>query len=292
MPKHRPRGPKPKRVRWFVRDGCVRVYGSRAAKDAVLEAQEAYHAAPKSKRGGWTTQKAGKEGMGSGIARGRDILDGHSVDAVQVAQFFRRKAKVQREQEAKGKTIEESPQLQAWGWWGGDPMWWLAEEAIRKAEKKHGKKFGRCKKSSKRAKNAAPSVPEGFEGLPIQLVEWDWRSDPEYANTDYAEVLQVTMAEYEDPLAGWIADIHQGRDGLWRVNEDDVGHVDPYSAGMDAFFHWKAYERDVIAKMTDEEVDRAMAIFVPAVAMPGTKAAPQDDLNERELNAIKRRLMR
>jgi hypothetical protein len=153
-------------VRWFVRDGCVRVYGSRAAKDAVLEAQSAYHAAPKSKRGGWTTQKAGKEGMGSGIARGRDILEGQSVDAVQVAQFFRRKAKVQRQEEAKGKTINESPQLQAWGWWGGDPMWWLAEEAIRKAEAKHGRKFGRCKRSANgrgttmraRAKNAQGRV--------------------------------------------------------------------------------------------------------------------------------------
>ncbi len=144
MPKHKPRGPRPKRVRWFVRDGCVRVYGSAAAKKEVREAMAASEAAPEYLEGAWDTTEAGEHGMGSGRKRGRDIAAGNSVDAYQVAGFFRRKAKVQKQEERKGKKLEESPQLQSWKWWGGEPMWWLAEEAIRKAEEKHGKKFGRC----------------------------------------------------------------------------------------------------------------------------------------------------
>lgn len=158
MPKHKPRGPRPSRVRWFVRGGCVRVYGNAAAKREVREAMAATEAAPKSLEGSWDTTEAGEHDMGSGRKRGRDILAGNTVDAYQVAGFFRRKAKVQKQEEKKGKQLERSPQLQSWKWWGGDPMWWLAEEAIRKAEKKHGKKFGRCD----REKNGPAMIHPNF----------------------------------------------------------------------------------------------------------------------------------
>jgi len=147
-PKHRPRGPKPKRVRWAIEGDCVRVWGNAAAKSAVREAMALADVLPKSKQGAWDTTRAGKEGMGSGRKRGRDIVAGHPVDAYQVASFFRRKAKAQREAERKGLTAAESPQIQSWLWWGGDPMWWLAEEAIRKAEQKAGRKLGRCERKA------------------------------------------------------------------------------------------------------------------------------------------------
>lgn len=60
------------------------------AQEAARAALAARESAPKSKRGGLDTKEAGEQGIGSGVARARDIAAGKQVDARRVAAFFSR----------------------------------------------------------------------------------------------------------------------------------------------------------------------------------------------------------
>jgi hypothetical protein len=63
---------------------------TKAAVTAANKGLEARKKAPKSKKGGLDTQQAKAEGVGSGVARARDIIAGKKVNAYQVKAFFDR----------------------------------------------------------------------------------------------------------------------------------------------------------------------------------------------------------
>jgi hypothetical protein len=107
-----------------------------AAKAIAKRALEARDAAPKSKKGGLDTKQAGKQGVGSGVARARDIIAGREVNAKQMKAFFDRHEGNYKAALSKEIPLAESKARQAWGLWGGDPMRTAAERAIREAEKK------------------------------------------------------------------------------------------------------------------------------------------------------------
>lgn len=106
-----------------------------AAKQIAKRALEARAEAPKSKRGGLDTKKAGEQGVGSGVARARDIIAGREVNAKQVKAFFDRHEGNYRAALAKNIPLKESKARQAWGLWGGDPMRSAAERAVKDAAK-------------------------------------------------------------------------------------------------------------------------------------------------------------
>lgn len=85
-----------------------------------------------------TTQEAGALGVGSGVARARDILHGDTLDAAQVASFFRRHRRnydsaLKRARKAGISLESAAPRekaIQAWWVWGGDPMRKAAEAVL------------------------------------------------------------------------------------------------------------------------------------------------------------------
>jgi hypothetical protein len=105
---------------------------------------EARRKAPKSRKGGLDTRQAGEQGVGSGVARARDIVRGKAVDAAQVAAFCSRHRKnyekALRRAKSSSKSLREAavdePALQAYWLWGGEPMCALAEKAVRRAKRK------------------------------------------------------------------------------------------------------------------------------------------------------------
>jgi hypothetical protein len=113
----------------------VRVKPPQAAQKAAAHALEVRASVAPSNRGGLTPQEAGKQGIGSGVARARDIAAGKEVDAKQVKAFFDRHQGNIDKAKAEGKTMKESKALQAEGLWGGQTMRRAAEAAVRKAEK-------------------------------------------------------------------------------------------------------------------------------------------------------------
>jgi hypothetical protein len=113
----------------------VPVKPPKAAQDIARRALEVRAALPKSKRGGLTTQEAGRQGVGSGVARARDIVAGKSLDAGQVARFFARFGPRIEAAKSSGHTMATSKVLQADGLWGGEPMRKAAEVALRRTRK-------------------------------------------------------------------------------------------------------------------------------------------------------------
>lgn len=92
---------------------------------------EARRRAPKAKKCCLTTREAGAQGIGSGIARARDIIAGKRVDARQVKAYFdrhRRNYENAMRRAVKSKlslvdAAEREPAIQGWWIWGGDDMY-------------------------------------------------------------------------------------------------------------------------------------------------------------------------
>jgi hypothetical protein len=106
----------------------------KAAQATAKRALEVRAELPKSKRAGLTTQEAGQLGIGSGVARARDIANGSDVDAQQVANFFSRHGGNIAKAEAAGKDMESSKAIQAGALWGGKTMERAALAALKKTE--------------------------------------------------------------------------------------------------------------------------------------------------------------
>jgi hypothetical protein len=110
--------------------------------------------APKSKRCCLTTQQAGKQSIGSGIARARDIIAGKRVNAAQVKAYFDRHEGFYRRALERAKksglpideAAEREPAIQGWWIWGGDPMRKVAIAAVRG-------RSGRSRSKSSKIKN-------------------------------------------------------------------------------------------------------------------------------------------
>lgn len=113
----------------------IRFYPPAESKRIAAEALAVRASLPKSKRGGLTTQEAGRQGVGSGVARARDIIAGKSLDARQVKRFYDRFGPRIEAAKKAGKTMATSKVLQDDGFWGGEPAKKAAEAAIRKAGK-------------------------------------------------------------------------------------------------------------------------------------------------------------
>lgn len=108
---------------------------AKAAITAAKKGLEARKKAPKSKKGGLDTQQAKAEGVGSGVARARDIIAGKKVNAYQVKAFFDRHRQNYINAKMKGLKPEESRAIQAWLIWGGEPLRKQAEREVAKHEK-------------------------------------------------------------------------------------------------------------------------------------------------------------
>lgn len=103
-----------------------------AAISAAKRGLAARKRAPKSKRGGLDPQQAHAEGVGSGVARARDIAAGKRVNAYQVKAFFDRHRGNYIDAKLKKLKPEESKAIQAWLLWGGEPLRRQAEAVVRK----------------------------------------------------------------------------------------------------------------------------------------------------------------
>jgi hypothetical protein len=114
----------------FLHNPAVYVQPPKAAQEAAERGLRARRKAKPSKRGGLTTKEAGKQGVGSGVARARDIIAGKRVDAKQVKAFFDRHEGNYVRARDRGLPAKESPVIQAWLLWGGDPMRRAAERAL------------------------------------------------------------------------------------------------------------------------------------------------------------------
>lgn len=90
---------------------------------------------PRSKRGGLSTKEAGAAGVGSGVARARDIISGKRIDARQVARFYDRFGPRIREAKRAGLTMRDSKVLQADGLWGGEATEKAARAALEVARR-------------------------------------------------------------------------------------------------------------------------------------------------------------
>lgn len=89
-------------------------------------------------RGGWSTQEAGKQGMGSGVARAAALANGKGIplDTVKrMANYFSRHA-VDKEAEGfrQGEKGYPSAGRIAWDLWGGDAGKSWADGVVKKAE--------------------------------------------------------------------------------------------------------------------------------------------------------------
>jgi hypothetical protein len=93
-----------------------------ASRAAARQGLQARAAAPLSRRGGLTTQQAGRLGIGSGVARARDIVAGKRVNAHQVKRFCDSKQHERDRALAQGLEPKDSKALQSWLLWGGDPL--------------------------------------------------------------------------------------------------------------------------------------------------------------------------
>ena len=92
-----------------------------AMRAAAKRGLELRQKAPKSRKGGLDTKQAGAQGIGSGVARSRDILSGKALSEKVVRQmhaFFSRHAafKHKHKEEPEGKAIQ-SWLLWGWGRW-------------------------------------------------------------------------------------------------------------------------------------------------------------------------------
>jgi len=130
---HRIRGRNPK----------IPVKPNKSAQKFARWGLEARRKAKKSRRGGLTTREAGRQGIGSGVARARDIIAGRAVDASQVLGFCSRHEKNYRAALARARkskrslreAAQDEPALQAYWLWGGEPMCKLAKRAVEKAKR-------------------------------------------------------------------------------------------------------------------------------------------------------------
>jgi hypothetical protein len=116
----------------------VYVKPPKAAKKFARWGLEARDQAAPSKKGGLSTQEAGRQGVGSGVARARDIINDKRVDAKQVKAFFDRHENnyeaAKKRANKSGQTLKEAApeekSIQSWWLWGGDPMRKAAEKAV------------------------------------------------------------------------------------------------------------------------------------------------------------------
>ena len=119
---------------------------------------------------------------------------------------------------------------------------------------------------------------------PVRIVSYDWLRDEEYADhhaEGIIDVFQVTWSDSQDPLSGWMSNIHLHADGRWSVGDSSVRYPTRDDAAHQAVMDWIAYERT----LTDEDYEKLAAMIIPALTMPGAKPPPI------ELNRLKNRLM-
>jgi hypothetical protein len=122
----------------------VKIYikPTKTAQQAAMRGLDARRRAPRSRKCCLTTQEAGKQGIGSGIARARDIIAGRQVNASQVKAYFDRHEGFYRDAMARARksglsldeAAEREPAIQGWWIWGGDPLRRSANRAVAKAK--------------------------------------------------------------------------------------------------------------------------------------------------------------
>ncbi len=134
--------------------GPVYIEPNKTAKRNAQRGLNARARAKKSKRGGLTTREAGRAGIGSGVARARDIVAGRRVDAKRVASFFARHRANYEAAKAKGLQPEDSPAIQAWLLWGGDALDRQAARAL--AGSKSAPPSSKARRVRSRANPAGP----------------------------------------------------------------------------------------------------------------------------------------
>jgi uncharacterized protein YegJ (DUF2314 family) len=134
--------------------GAVYIEPNKTAQRNARRGLDARASAQKSKRGGLTTREAGRAGIGSGVARARDIVAGRRVDAKRVASFFARHRANYEAAKAKGLQPEDSPAIQAWLLWGGDALDRQAARAL--AGSKSAPPSSKARRVRSRANPAGP----------------------------------------------------------------------------------------------------------------------------------------
>jgi len=138
----------------------------KAAKKWAKLGLETREKAPKSYKGGLDTVEAGEQGIGSGVARARDIVAGKKINAYQVKAFFDRHRGFYQDAMAEFATQDKplkefairQPSIQSWWLWGGEPLRKQVERAVAKDKKK-------------RKKNPYREERFLYEGVPAALAE-------------------------------------------------------------------------------------------------------------------------
>jgi len=174
-----------------------------AAREFAALALEVRERAPKSKKWGLTTQEAGRQGIGSGIARARDIKAGKRVNAAQVRAYFHRHERhyqaAMKRARASGVPLEvaaeREPAIQGWWGWGGDPMRQSAEEAYQRFQREQ-------EAQARRAANPRTGVSE----IATDLVLLD---PPSRIDDDRVQRIADAMRRSGEwgtipPVRGWV----------------------------------------------------------------------------------------
>lgn len=120
----------------------------KAAKKWAKLGLETRGRAPKSYKGGLDAVEAGEQGIGSGVARARDIVAGKKINAYQVKAFFDRHRGYYQDAMAEFATQDKplkefairEPSIQSWWLWGGEPLRKQVERAVAKDKKERAKK--------------------------------------------------------------------------------------------------------------------------------------------------------
>ena len=109
---------------------------------------EARRNASKSNRGGLSVQQAHDEGIGSGVQRAVNLMNGDNISLSTIKRmhsFFSRHQGNYDKAKAKNLKPEESKAIQAWLLWGGDAGARWAKEILAKEEKNDTDRISRQK---------------------------------------------------------------------------------------------------------------------------------------------------
>lgn len=135
------------------------------------------------------------------------------------------------------------------------------------------------------------SEPFVLLGKPVRLVEWNWRADPDYKNSDAVDSLYVTWGDYpltstREQAPGWVGDVWQVPAGAWVAGDD---RAMLYATAEDAAFglvmRWIGYEKTLTAADQQKLWDAYARTFL----LPGTKAPPRENAHARKPRKTRRR---
>jgi hypothetical protein len=117
----------------YASKGAIDLRPTEAMRQAAKRGLELRRKAPKSRKGGLTAQQASDAGVGSGVQRASDIINGESLSP---ETWRRMKAFFDRHSAFKDKHTIDPPSKSYISWllWGGDSAYSRAKQVVAKLD--------------------------------------------------------------------------------------------------------------------------------------------------------------